>query len=84
VVDIVPKIDLAMGDNDYPLLGDIDLGNLEHQAQDSLDSLDTVRKVNIVDKRLLEAVNILVDQDEENVDEEPCLGRVKGWDLACW
>jgi hypothetical protein len=77
VVDIVLKFDLAMGDNDYLLLGDIDLGNPEHQAQDSLDShkhLDAVRKVNIVDKRLLEAVNILVDQ---NVYEDP-------WDLACW
>lgn len=75
-MDIVLRFEPEKGDNDY-LLGDIDLGNLAYpQAQEGLDShkhLDTARKVDIVDKHLLEAVNILVDQDEEDVDEEPRL-----------
>lgn len=99
IVHIVLEIDPAKEENDY-LLEDIDLGNLEHQAQDSLDNHkhpDTVdnsaavRRVNIVDKHLPEVVNMLVDQDqEEEEDEEPRLEvrgyefRVQRWDLTCW
>lgn len=95
---IDPEFDPVKG-NDY-LLGDMDLGNPEHQAQDSLDNhkhsdtvdnSEAVRRVNIVDKHLLEVVNMLVDQEEEeDVDKEPRLEvggygfQVQHWDLACW
>lgn len=96
IVHIVLEMDPAKGKN----VEDIDLGNLEYRAQDSLDNhkhsgtVDNsaaVRRVDIVDKHLLEVVNMLVDQEEEeDEDKEPRL-EVRGyefqvdcWDLACW
>lgn len=101
IVHIVRNIDLAKGEEiDYPL-EDIDLGNPEHQAQDN--SLDNHkqsgaadnpaegRRVNIVDKHLLEVVNMLVDQQEDKDGDEESRFEVRGcgfqvdrWNLACW
>jgi hypothetical protein len=96
IVHTVLEMDPAKGET----VKDIDLGNLEYQVQDSLDNhkdSDTadnsvaVRRVDIVDKHLLEVVNMLVDQEvDEDGDKEPRLEvrcyefQVDCWDLACW
>ena len=68
IVRIVLEIDPEREGNDYlleDLLEDMDLGNLEHQAQDSLGNHNkpavVVRMVNIADKHLPEVVDMLVD-----------------------
>jgi len=106
IVHIVLEIDPEKGETDHTSV-DIDLGNLKHQAQDSLanhkhsDKVDNpavVDRVNIVDKRLLEVANMLVDQendgsekdDDEENDETRHGLEVRGygfqllhWNLAC-
>ena len=83
IVHIVLEIDPEKGGADCKS-EDIDLGNLEHPAQardslanhkhsDTVDNPGAVDKVDIVDKRLLEVANMLVDQekdDGENDDDE--------------
>jgi hypothetical protein len=88
IVHIVLEIDPEKGETDSDCMSeDIDLGNLEHQPQDSLanrkhsDTVDNpaaVDRVNIVDKHLLEVADMLVDQekdegekDDDEENEEP-------------
>ena len=81
IVHTVLKMDSAT-------VEDIDLGNLEYQAQDSLGNhkhSDTVHKsaavhrVDIVDKHLLEVVDMLVDQEEDEDEDKELRLEVRGY-----